>query len=432
MKTLLKCKCIVTLDENSSVLRDSDILIEGGIIKEIGKNLNAEGCSIIDLSSHTVMPGLVNAHTHSPMVIFRSLADDCPLDQWLNRHIWPAEKEINNDDVRISALYSIIEMLRYGITSFSDMYRHSTVIAEAVSTTGIKATIADSITCNPDEKPEDLCSVKECIDLIRSWNNYGDGLLKTDTSIQSPWQTTPALWECIARIAEEYGIGIHMHLAETEKEVDDFINRYGKSPLVMFEKAGVLQSRISAAHCSFLTDEDLDAASRAHSFHAIHDPASNMKMCSGLANLKRLAERGTNIAVGTDGVCSSNSYDIFETLKLTSLVQKSITDNPSFLPAMDLLKMATANGLKAQGRKEKGMIAPGQEADIIAISNDTGMVPDFNPAANLIYSCNASHVTMTMVRGKILYRDGEYMTIDKEMVRDEFIRRARRFRSFAL
>ena len=388
MKTLLKCECIVTLDENRSVLRDSDILIEDGIIKEIGKNLNAEGCSIIDLSSQTVMPGLVNAHTHSPMVIFRSLADDCPLDQWLNRHIWPAEKEINNDDVRISALYSILEMLRYGITSFSDMYRHSTVIAEAVSTTGIKATIVDSITCNSDEKPEDLCSVKECIDLISNWNNYGDGLLKTDISIQSPWQTTPALWEYIAGIAEEYGIGIHMHLAETEKEVENFINEY--------------------------------------------DPASNMKMCSGLANLKRLAERGINIAIGTDGVCSSNSYDIFETLKLTSLVQKSITDDPSFLPAMELLRMATANGLKAQGRKEKGMIIPGQDADIIAISNDTGMVPDFNPAANLIYSCNASHVTMTMVRGKILYRNGEYMTIDKEKVREEFIRRARRFSAFAL
>ncbi len=424
MAILLKCAKILTLNDENDILDNAEILIVNGKIRAVGNNIPVdEHTECLDLSDSLIMPGLVNAHTHSPMIILRSLADDCNLEKWLQEHIWPAEQIIDKDIITCAVKYSIMEMLSYGITSFSDMYKDSLTVAEAIVPTGIKANIADSLTFNGNERynPATHKGTIENEELIRKWNNHDSGRIKTDTSIQSQWQSTPELWQYISTLATKENIGIHIHLLETKSEKNNCIKKYGKTPVELFEEYGVLDNRVIGVHCNYLSEKDFEII-RDKDFSCAHDPQSNYKMCSGYLNLKKFSNRDINIAIGTDGVCSSNSYDLFETLKIVSLSQKMITQDPTFPSSINLLKMATQGGLKSQGRvNEAGMIKPGLDADIIALKMENGMFPCFNAISNLVYSTNGSSVRMTMVRGNILYKDGIFTTIDAEETKRKLV-----------
>lgn len=410
---------ILTLDDTAPVRYNACLVTEDGRISHIGQEppqqLPARHKKI-DGRNLLLCPGLVNAHTHTPMALLRGFSDDCPLDQWLS-HIWPAEEALTDDDYYYGSLLGIAEMLAYGTTSVSDMYRSSHTILRSAVDSGIKANICESITCSADQDPALVPSVRRSIDLIHTYNGWDRGRIRCDTSIQSVFQTTPALWEFIGDLAVREHIGIHTHICETSEEVQNCIQSYGCSPITALQRAGVFRSRVVAAHGIYVSEEELEILSSSRAV-IVHDPCSNLKCGCGFANLKPFIKRRIPVALGTDGVCSNNSGDMFETMKFTALLQKGIHKDPEFADAGQVLSMAVQGGLLSQGREgESGILAPGRDADIIALDlSHPGLSPLTSPVSNLVYAAHGNHVAMTMVRGDILYYKGEFMTIDLEKV----------------
>lgn len=414
-RILFKNAEIVTLDPACPLLKNSALTVCGGKIESIGEIPAGPFDRIIDASGYILTPGLVNAHTHTPMALLRGLKDDCDLNEWLEKYIWPAEASLSRADYRVGATLGIAEMLATGTTCMTDMYRASGELFPIVAETGIKANICDSILSGDDFDPKTNVGIQESLRTFREWNGYDNGRILCDTSIQSCWQSPPAMWRYIADMASEYGMGIHIHLAETQSELEHCQSRYGATPVKLLEKAGVFRNRVAAVHGIYLNEEDQQILKDAGSV-IVHDPCSNLKCCCGFANLKPYVEKDIPIALGTDGVCSNNTGDLFDTIKLTSLLQKMLNNQPDFLQADDLLKMATQSGLLSQGRiNEAGMFRPGLDADIIAVdANFPSMQPLLSSAGNLVYSASGAMVRMTMVRGRILYEKGEFTTIDMD------------------
>lgn len=419
---LIKNSTIVTLDPQRPLLRNSSVGIRNGKIEAVGC-CDAEYDRVIDGSGYIIMPGLVNAHTHSPMTLLRGLADDVTLDDWLHKYIWPAENALSRDDYYYGALLGIAEMLATGTTSMTDMYRASGELIRAAAGSGIKANICESITCDEGVDPYSHEGVLESIKSHEQYNGYDNGRIRIDTSIQSCWQTTPELWHCIAEHASNKNIGIHIHLAETLNELEHCRSRYGDSPVRLLEKAGVFQNRVIAVHGIWLDEEDQQILKDSGAC-IVHDPASNLKCCCGFAKLKPYVEKGIPLALATDGVCSNNSADLFDTMKSTALIQKMLADDPCLLPAEDILKMAVQGGLYSQGReKEAGMIKEGLDADIIALdATFPSMLPGISPISDIVYSASGAMVKLTMVRGKILYENGVFTTIDMEYLKEKIAR----------
>lgn len=408
---------IITLDPDRPVLRNSCVGIRNGKIDSVGYS-RGEYDRCIDGSHYIIMPGLVNAHTHSPMTLLRGLADDVTLDEWLHDYIWPAENALSREDYYYGALLGIAEMLATGTTSMTDMYRASGELIRAAIESGIKANICESITSDEAFDPNTHQGVLESVKSFEQFNGFDNGRIRIDTSIQSCWQTTPALWECIANFASDKDIGIHVHLAETQSELEHCRKNYGDSPVRLLEKAGVFQNRVIAVHGIWLDEEDQHILKDSGAC-IVHDPASNLKCCCGFANLKPYVEKGIPMALATDGVCSNNSADLFDTMKSTALIQKMLSNDPCLLPAEDVLRMAVQGGLYSQGReKEAGMIKEGLDADLIAIdANFPSMLPGLSPVSDMVYSASGAMVKLTMVRGKILYENGVFTTIDMEQLK---------------
>lgn len=419
-RVLFRRATLVTLDPEQPLLSDACLAVAGEKIEAVGQEPEGHYDRVIDASGLILMPGLVNAHTHSPMTLFRGLKDDCTLDEWLNHHIWPAEARLSREDYYWGSLLGIAEMLATGTTSVSDMYRASGMLIRAARETGIKANICESIVSDDDFDPCHHRGVLESRETVDTWNGFDHGRIRCDTSIQSCWQTSERLWRYIADFAAERGIGIHVHLAETQSELEHCRQNYGDSPVRLLERARVFRNRVIAVHGIYLDEED-QRILKEHDACIVHDPASNLKCCCGFANLKPYREKGIHLALGTDGVCSNNSADMFDTIKLTSLVQKMLNNDPCFLPAEELLRMSTQEGLFSQGRAgESGMLRPGLDADIAAISKTVpSMIPCLSPASNLVYSASGAMVYMTMVRGRILYENGEFTTIDMDRLQQE-------------
>lgn len=411
---------ILTLDPNRPLLRNSVLSVKNGLIESVGQELPGPYERIIDASGRILMPGLVNAHTHSPMTLLRGLKDDCPLDLWLRDYIWPAEAALSREDYYYGALLGIAEMLATGTTSMTDMYRASTEILRAACDTGIKANICESITSDDTFDPSSHTGVLESRATIDAYQKYDNGRILCDTSIQSCWQTEPKLWKYISDFAYERKIGVHIHLAETQDELRHCQQRYGLSPVRLLEKAGVFRNRIIAVHGIYLSEEDQQIL-KEHDACIVHDPASNLKCCCGFANLKPCYDKGIPLALGTDGVCSNNSGDLFDTIKLTALVQKMLANDPAFMSAETLLEMATQGGLYSQGRAgQAGMLREDMDADLILVDSDfPSMQPSLSPAGSLVYAASGALVRLTMVRGRILYENGRFTTIDIQNVRNK-------------
>ncbi len=410
-----------------SILRDASIVICGEKIESVGTP--APPCSrVLDGRSWLVMPGLVNAHTHTPMTLLRGLKDDCTLSQWLEEYIWPVESALTREDFYWGSMLGIAEMLATGTTCVSDMYRASGELIRAAIESGIKANICESITAQKSFSPAEHTGVQESLRTVERWDGYDHGRILCDTSIQSCWQTPPALWRYIGDMAAEHGIGIHIHLAETKSEIEACRKNYGDTPVRLLERAGVFRNRVTAVHGIWLNETDQQIL-KEHAAVIVHDPASNYKCCCGFANLHPYLAKGIPVALGTDGVCSNNSADLFETMKTTALVQKMLNNDPCLLPARRVLEMATQGGLASQGRSgEAGMLRPGMDADLIALDQAfPSLQPSLSPDSDLVYAASGAMVRLTMVRGRILYENGRFPTLDIQRIYDEVQRIVMRF-----
>lgn len=368
-----------------------------------------------------LLPGLINAHAHLPMSLFRGFADDMKLQEWLFDHILPAEDRLNGYMAGCGALLSIAEGIAAGVTSVSDMYFFSEDVAKAAYESGVKANISRCLTGYKEgEDKESSVQWAQQEALYRDWHGADSGRIKVDTALHAEYTTNERLWHDVAQYAREKKSIIHLHLSETAYEHEQCITKYKMTPAEVFYKAGIFESRVLAAHCVHITENDMDIMAEAGAV-AAHNPQSNLKLSSGVAPVARMLEKGVVVALGTDGAASNNSQSVLAEMKAAALLAKGVSGEPTLLPAETVLKMAVQGGAYAQKReKECGTIAPGMDADLVMLDfTKPGLFPCHNALSSTVYSACGSDVELTMVRGRILYEKGEFTTIDMEKLRYE-------------
>lgn len=419
MKTLLHGGYVLINDgKTASCLKDAYIAVENDIITFVGSEKPLEKFDQMkELTDCILMPGLYNAHTHSPMVLLRGVGSDLPLDKWLFGEVCPIEDKLTAEDISAGSYLACMEMLSSGTVSFSDMYFEPQTTAEAVIECGMKANICRPVQCfDPTETPETSYRIKEAVELYNGYHKAGNGRVLVDFCVHAEYTCNDLITGALAGICNARGGNLHIHLSETEKEQRECIERHGKTPAEWFESLGAFDSHAFAAHCVELSETDVEILKK-HNVSVVHNPTSNMKLASGFANIQKYVDSGLNVALGTDGAASNNNLDMFEEMHLAGVIHKGFGKDATLVNAGTVLNMATVNGACLQGRKNCGTIKAGNKADIIAVSLDKPhMIPCLDPVALLVYSAQGSDVTMTMCEGKILYENDDYKTIDAERV----------------
>ncbi len=420
MDTLFSHVSVVTMDARMSVWLDAFVGVTDGKISYLGKKPPEEKPgSIIDGTGMVMMPGLINCHTHLPMALLRGYADDLALQTWLGEYIFPREEHLDARAVKAAALLGIAECLRFGVTSVSDMYYFEDAVAEAVAQSGIKAnlSLATTMFLGDDFDFETYPACREMVALHGKWHGYDSGRIKIDCSIHAEYTSTYQLWDALAEFAINEKLGMQVHLSETKREHDECVEKYGLTPAQLLDCHHLFDVPTVAAHCVWLTEEDMRLLAKRH-VSAAHCPVSNLKLASGCADVMGMVKAGMNVCLGTDSVASNNNHDLFEEIKAAALMAKGKTGDPTAVPAEAALMMATVCGARAQGReKECGQLKLGMDADIIMLDfTQPHHIPCHNILSNLVYAASGHDVVLTMVRGKILYAAGKYLTIDLDAV----------------
>lgn len=406
-------KNISIVNENFDIENNVNVYVSNGIIEKIepyDSAVTLEG-DIICGKNKLLMSGFYNTHTHLPMTLMRGYGENLPLDRWLNEKIFPFEYHLNSEHTYNASLLGIAELLKYGTVSISDMYFYSDSIAKAVIESGIKANISRSVVCFDESSAYDLDNFKEQIKLFEDYNNYDNGRIKIETSLHAEYTCTLKAAREVSEYSSEHNLGMQIHVSETLKEHNECLNRHGMTPTEFFYKASAFSSHVTAAHCVYLSDNDIKIFKESGASIA-HCPVSNLKLGSGVAPIGKYIENGINVTLGTDSVASNNNTNILEEIKLAAVLHKGINKNPVMINEKQALKMATVNAALAQNRNG-GVIKQGMPADIIMINTDApNMQPCHNLLTNIVYSMTPSEIEMTMVNGKILYHNNEYKTID--------------------
>ncbi|MDD3246552.1 MAG: amidohydrolase family protein [Methanosarcina sp.] len=419
---IIKNAYVLTMDPDAGDLKNGTVVIEDGKITEIGEKTNESADIVIDANGSVVMPGLVNTHTHAAMTLFRGYADDLQLAEWLEKHIWPAEAQLKAEDVYKGSLLACLEMIKSGTTSFADMYFFMDETAKAVEVSGLRASLSHGlIELWNEEKGE--ADLKEGKRFVRAWQGAAGGRIKT---MYGPHAPNTCSEEFLAKVKEEArrdGAGIHIHVLETEAELNAMKERYGKCSVHLLEDLGFLGPDVLAAHCVWLSDGDIEIL-RKRGVNVSHNPISNMKLASGIAPVYKMLEKGMNVTLGTDGCASNNNLDLFEEMKTAALLHKVSTGNPTALPARQVLEMATVNGAKALGT-ETGMLKVGKKADVIIVDmKKPHLTPCFDVPSHLVYSAKGSDVRTTIVDGKVLMDNYRVLVLDEVKVMEEARRAA--------
>ena len=421
MSTMIYNVTAVLMDPAHTVLPNAYVVVDGHKITDFGAQ-RPQGFTgkCIDGKGGILMPGLVNAHTHVPMTAMRGYGDGNNLQDWLHNFIFPVEAKWDDRAIRACAALGLAEMIASGVTCIADMYMHTDAVLREVESAGISA----NVSCGGVQfvEPFDPDKNHDCIvqrALTEKWHGRDDGRIQVDASIHGEYTSHAGLWDWMARYAADHGLGMHVHLSETQAEHEQCKARHGgKSPAAVLAEHGVFDVRAIAAHCVWTTEEDWAILAR-KGVSAIHNPMSNLKLGSGVAPVVDLKKAGVNVALGTDGVSSNNCTDFFGDMKLAAILQNGVRHDPLALTAWDALEMATVNGGKALGRKT-GRIEKGYEADLILLDSEAlNLIPCHDAANNLAYAAHGSNVVMNMARGKVKKKNGEFLTIDIEKVKKE-------------
>ncbi|MGH8119739.1 MAG: TRZ/ATZ family hydrolase, partial [Gammaproteobacteria bacterium] len=371
----------------------------------------------IDLAGHALLPGLINGHTHAAMTLFRGLADDLPLSDWLNHHIWPAEQRwVNPEFVADGARLAIAEMIRNGTTCFSDMYFFPDQTADAAIEAGMRAAIGliliDFPTAWAKDADDYLLKGEQIHDKYRH-----QPLIHTAFAPHAPYTVSDGPLQRINTLAEELNIPIHMHVHETWDEIERSLEQHGKRPLQRLFDLGLVNERLIAVHMTQLETDEIDLVAR-YGVNVMHCPESNLKLASGFCPVQELLLTGINVALGTDGAASNNDLDMLGEIRTAALLAKGIAGDSSALPAHTALRMATLNNARALGIADRtGSLTVGKDADLIAIDLwQLETQPLYHPVSQIVYTCNRSQVTDVWVAGKQLMKARELTTLDEELV----------------
>ncbi len=418
---LKKCTGI-TMDDDSPIIKNVNIGIKDGYIKTI-TDKSIEGRESIDCSNGIIMPGLVNSHTHIPMMYMRGFADDLPLKEWLEEHIWPTEaKLVKRENVKWASLLGIAEMLSMGTTLFSDMYFFEDVVAETVIESGIRGLLGEGILNFPTpafDTPDKILEFTESLYL----NYRNSEQVKISVAPHAPYTCSGDVIKRAYELSNKYSMKMHIHVAETKKEKEDFENEKGVSPVKYLDSLGVLDQNSILIHMVWVDREDMEILSKRKS-SIITCPESNAKLGSGIAPIYEYMKRGIRTGIGTDSVCSNNDLDILSDARFASYIQKVKNLDPAILAARETLKMVTKNGYEILGFDKGGVIKEGYRADIVIFDAlSPSSFPHFDLHSLILYSLTGREVKTTIVNGKVLYHKGEFMTIDMERVKFEISKR---------
>ncbi len=410
-------KNIDILDENLNCIKDCYVGINGKVIDFIGKeapqkkyNRNYDG------KGKLLMPGLINAHSHASMTLLRGYAENMKLNDWLNTRIFPFEAKLSGEDIYNGAMLGFAEMLRFGIVSVTDMYFMGDYLAKAVLDSKIKCNMSIGITCFDERNYFDLPVYKENNHLIKEYHNIEDEQLKVDISVHAEYTSTPKVVKQIAEFTSENDLNMHIHLSETKEEHEECKKRHGLTPAQYFNKLGIFDNPATAAHCIWLEEDDFNII-KEKNVTVASCPISNLKLASGFCNVPYLFDKGINVALGTDGAASNNSLNMLEDMKFFALIYKAACNQVTAITPDQTIFAATKNGAISQKRKDCGAIKTGNRADIIVLDlQKPWMIPNHNIKNNLIYSAQGSDVVLTMVDGKILYENGQYLSLDIDKI----------------
>ena len=421
MAILFKNVTAVLMDANHTVLPDAFVAVEGRSIVSVGTTRPERTyAKEIDGKGGILMPGLVNCHTHIPMTALRGYGDGHDLQTWLFDYIFPVEAKWDDRAITACTQLGMMEMIASGTTCISDMYMHTPAIAQAIADAGLSANLCvGGVFFGESFSPEACGDCKNQEILFDRWHNYDHGRIRVEASIHGEYTSKPGLWQWMADFAKANGTGMHVHISETRKEHLECKERnHGLTPIQTLDQFGVWDVRAIAAHCVWTEGDDWEIMA-GKGVSAIHNPCSNLKLGSGVAPVAEMRKAGVNVAIGTDGVSSNNSTDMFEELKFAALLQNGVKCDPLALKAWDALDMATVCGARALGRS-CGTIAAGKEADLILLDPDApNLIPCHNAANNLAYAAHGSNVVLNMCRGKVIYENGVFLTLDADAVRRE-------------
>ncbi|WP_456327361.1 amidohydrolase [Archaeoglobus sp.] len=394
----------------------ANVGLEGNLIAYVGKD-NVRGDLEIDAKEKIVIPGLFNAHTHLAMTLFRGYAEDLPLKDWLEKKIWKVEKLLEPRDVYWGSLLGILEMLKSGTTAFSDLYIHMDEVAKAVGESGIRAVLSYGMADRGNKEKAEL-ELKIGTEFIKNWDNAFNGRIKAIFGPHAPYTCTPSFLRRVKDVARELNTYVHIHVAETKWEVEHVKSVYGKTPVRLLDDIGFLDEKTVIAHAIWIDEEEMKIL-KERNVSVVHCPISNLKLASGIAKVKDLHDLGINVCLGTDGASSNNTYNLFEEIKMTSLLQKVITGRADALKAKDVLKMATENGYRAYGIKG-GRLEKGYLADIVLIDRRKhNYCPMYDPLHSLVYASYGCEVTHVIVDGELIVEDGIVLTLDEDKIIDK-------------
>jgi len=422
----LRHTCAITMDDRFTVIDDATIVISDARILYAGQADGAPaakpGARVIDAAGKVALPGLINAHTHLAMTLFRGAADDLPLKTWLEEKIWPVEAHITPEDVYWASLLGIAEMLRAGVTTFNDMYWHVEAVADAARESGIRAGLSGVVI---GILPEGDAILDRAIERVKTFIDEGHPRIIPYFGPHAPYTVPDPMLRRIVEAASELGVGVHTHLSETRDEVAQSLQATGMTPIAAMNRVGLFAMPTVAAHCVHPSEEEMNILAERR-VGVAHCPSSNMKLGSGTAPVPGFVNAGITVGLGTDGAGSNNTLDIMREMRLTALLHK-VGGDPTSVSAPQALRLATRGGALALNLPELGALETGKLADIILFDfNKPHLTPAGRAVSNLVYAAYGSDVDTVIVHGQVLMEDRKLLALDEERIRAKVNESARR------
>ena len=431
---LVRADAIVTQDEERRVLTGAAVAIRDGLVAEVGDYAalaaKYEPARQLDMAGRMLLPGLVNGHTHLPMTLLRGFADDLQLMEWLEKHIWPVEFKLNEELLGIGARLGCAELIRTGCTAFLNGYFHEHVTGEVASACGLRAVLGEGFFNFPSPH---FPTAEACWETVRTLDARfrGNPLVRTAVTPHAAFTVPPEHLTASYELAESLEIPWQTHLAESPSETAVCLSKYGMRPVEILRSQGLLTPRTTLHHCVDVTDDEIELLAET-GVNVVHNPASNLKLCSGLSPVQRMLDAGVNVGLGTDGASSNNQLNMFRDMALAALIGKVRHGDASAVNAQTALDMATRNSARCLGWPELGRIEAGCPADMIALDlNSPNLMPVFNHVSHAVYAATGMEVCMTMAAGEVLYLYGEFRTMDVNGLREEAVRCAKWVRKAA-
>jgi len=406
---------VITMDGQDSVIENGAVAVKGENIAAAGKESDLsdwKASKKIDARGGIIMPGLINAHTHASMTIFRGLADDLPLMTWLNDHIFPSEAKLNPEKVYDGALLACAEMILSGTTCFCDMYLFEDHVAQAAKDAGMRAVVGEVLFDFPSPNYGSLEKGFAYTEmLVEKYKN--DPLINIAVEPHSPYLCAPGLLQKASLLAQKNDLLLVIHVSETKSEVSEINEKYGLTPVGFLASLGVLSSNLLACHCVHLTEDDI-ALLKKHDVKVAHNPESNMKLASGIAPVPELLKQGICVGIGTDGCASNNNLNLFHEMSMAAKLGKVFTHDPAVMDAKSVLRMATIGSARALGLSGiTGSLETGKKADIIILdTHKPHLTPMYSPVSHLVYAARGSDVTTSVINGKLIMEDRKLLSFD--------------------